>query len=321
VPPPPDIRPFADEHLAEAAALLAARHRRHRAAEPLLPAAFEGAAAARAELEEAWGAEGASGAAAFRDGRLVGYLVGAPRPGTLWGPNAWVEAPGHAAEEAEAVRDLYAAAAGPWVEAGATRHYALVPASDAPLLDAWFRLGFGQQQGLGVREVPAEPAALPDGVTVRRAGPGDVDVVLELDILGEFQAGPPTFSPGSTPDPAELRAEAEEELADEDSAILVAELDGRPVGMATAAPVEYSGLHRGLARPERAGILGYAATLPEVRGSGAGLALTEGVYAWARDRGYATIVVDWRVTNLLSSRFWTARGFRPTFLRLHRSIP
>jgi hypothetical protein len=27
------------------------------------------------------------------------------------------------------------------------------------------------------------------------------------------------------------------------------------------------------------------------------------------------------VTNLLSSRFWPARGFRETFLRLYRHIP
>jgi hypothetical protein len=33
------------------------------------------------------------------------------------------------------------------------------------------------------------------------------------------------------------------------------------------------------------------------------------------------MVTDWRETNLLSSRFWPARGFRPFFLRLYRSIP
>jgi hypothetical protein len=32
------------------------------------------------------------------------------------------------------------------------------------------------------------------------------------------------------------------------------------------------------------------------------------------------IVADWRVTNLLASRFWARRGFRETFLRLHRHI-
>jgi hypothetical protein len=33
------------------------------------------------------------------------------------------------------------------------------------------------------------------------------------------------------------------------------------------------------------------------------------------------MVTDWRVTNLLSSRFWPRRGFRLSFLRLYRSIP
>ena len=35
---------------------------------------------------------------------------------------------------------------------------------------------------------------------------------------------------------------------------------------------------------------------------------------------YAAIVVDWRMPNLLSSRFWPARGFPTSFARLHRSI-
>ena len=75
-----------------------------------------------------------------------------------------------------------------------------------------------------------------------------------------------------------------------------------------------------VARPDDACILGYAATAPEARGAGAGLALTEGVFAWAREIGYTTVVVDWRVPNLLSSRFWPARGFRTSFVRLHRRI-
>jgi hypothetical protein len=40
-----------------------------------------------------------------------------------------------------------------------------------------------------------------------------------------------------------------------------------------------------------------------------------------RDEGYECMVTDWRVTNLLASRFWPRRGFRPMFLRLYRSIP
>ena len=314
-----EVIPFRSEHLAAAGALLAERHVRHRTLEPLLSPAFEHAEAARAEVETAWARDGASGSAALSDGRLVGFLLGAPRPGTSWGPNVWVEPAGHAAEDAELVRDLYAHAAEGWVEAGATSHYAVVPATDPALLNAWFRLEFGQQQGLGIREVPRSPAE-PGPVRVRVATADDVDDLVRLDILGEYQASSPTFAAYTPPGFEAARAEALEEVADPRAATLVAELDGRAVGIATVAPVEYSGLHTGVARPDGACILGYAATLPEVRGSGAGTALTEGAFAWAREHGYATIVVDWRVPNLLSSRFWPARGFRTSFVRLHRSI-
>ena len=314
-----DVTAFGDEHLSEAAVLLATRHAAQRTVEPLLSPAFEDPEHVLVELRATWESDGASGAAAFVEGRLAGFMVGAPRPAGSWGPNVWVEAAGHAAEDAEVVRDLYAHAAAAWAAAGATSHFALVPATDPEVLDAWFRLGFGQQQGLGIREVPAEPAE-PGPVRVRSATDDDVEALVRLDLLGEYQTTSPTFAPFTPPDPDELRGELLEEVADPAAAILVAELDGRAVGCATVAPVDYSSLHTGVARPERACILGYAATLPEVRGAGSGVALTEGVFAWARERGYATVVVDWRVPNLLSSRFWPARGFRTSFIRLYRSI-
>jgi hypothetical protein len=33
------------------------------------------------------------------------------------------------------------------------------------------------------------------------------------------------------------------------------------------------------------------------------------------------MTTDFRSVNLLASRFWTRRGFRPTHLRLYRAIP
>ena len=67
--------------------------------------------------------------------------------------------------------------------------------------------------------------------------------------------------------------------------------------------------------------LGFAATLPEARGSGIGVALTQAGLAWAAEEGYPAMLTDWRVTNLLSSRFWPRRGFRPQYLRLYRAVP
>jgi GNAT superfamily N-acetyltransferase len=315
------IEPFGDEHLDAAAELLAERHRHHRLAEPLLPSRYEDRAAAREEVETAWRADGASGAVAIRDGRVTGYLVGAPR-GTLWGPNVWVELAGHAVEDAEAARDLYAAVAGDWVEAGNHRHYVLVPASDAALLDAWFNVGFGLQQVHAVIEIPDEPVRKRPGIEVGEAEERDLEDLIALaPLLAEHQAVSPVFGRLPADDPDELRAEIIDDIASPATGCLVAEVGDRAVGNFVVVPIEKSGAHVGLGRPDGAAFLGFAVTEPEVRGTGAGLALTEAAFRWARERGYEVMVTDWRATNLLSSRFWPRRGFRPTFYRLYRSIP
>ena len=307
-----EIQPFADEHLDAAAELLAERHRAHRDAEPLLPDVSD----PRPHVEAAWAAEGASGWFALDNGEPAGYLIGSPRS-ELWGEgNVWIELAGHAVRDAELVRDLYAAAAEAWVDRGVTRHYALVPATDRDLVDAWFRLSFGAQHAMGIQEVP-ETSGNASPFHVRTARPEDAEVAARLDlILPQFQARSPVFGGGSPPSLEDLV----EEYRGDDDGVLLAVRDGEPVGLLCVGPVERSGMHAGLARPEGAAILGLATTLPGVRGSGAGLALTNACFVWAREHGYGTIVVDWRETNLLSSRFWPARGFRRTFLRLYRAI-
>jgi GNAT superfamily N-acetyltransferase len=67
--------------------------------------------------------------------------------------------------------------------------------------------------------------------------------------------------------------------------------------------------------------LAFAVTGDEVRGTGAGLALTAHALTWAHEQGFRSMTVDWRSVNLLSSRFWPRRGFRPQYLRLYRAVP
>jgi len=104
----------------------------------------------------------------------------------------------------------------------------------------------------------------------------------------------PVFGAAPKPTEAELLDDYREELEAEDEGVFLAEREGEAIGLLAMAPVERSSMHAGLARPDRACILAFAATLPEVRGSGAGLALTEAGLTWARQRGYATVVTDWR---------------------------
>ena len=314
------VIPFSDEHLDAAGELLAARHRRHREAEPLLPWRYENPAEARAEVEALWRADDTPGAVAIRNGGIVGYLVGMHKRDDVWGANVWVESAGHAAEDAEDARDVYAWAATRWVETGRSGHYVVVPATDRELVEAWFRLGFGQQHALGVRELPGD-ASFPPGT--REAEPHDLDDLIRLDpLIAEHQALSPVFAARRPEQDVDaLRDELLEDLEAPTVGCLVAEQDGRIVASFCVYPVAVSSIHAGVARPEGVSFLGWAATAREVRGSGAGLALTRASFAWARRQGYEVMVTDWRVTNLLSSRFWPKRGFRPTFLRLYRSIP
>ena len=223
-------------------------------------------------------------------------------------------------DEPELVRDLYAFSSQRWVDEGRTRHYALVPRLDEHVA-AWFRLSFGAQQAHGITAV--DPRAWPQGT--RPAEPSDLEALVELaPLVSDHQALAPVFSGIDQADrhtEDELRTLIAAEIADDELGELVYESDGRVVASFELAPVERASMHRGLAQPDNAACITGAASLPNVRGSGAGLALTDAAHAWAREQGYATIVTDWRETNLLASRFWPARGFRRSFLRLYRSIP
>ena len=317
-----EIRPFTTDVLDDAARLLAARHRAQRRIEPALSSAFEASTTTRSAIEALAASDGASGAVALRGETVAGYLVGAPR-GPHWGPNIWIEGAGHAVAEPEIVRDLYAFAAARWVEDGATSHYAVVPATDPALIDAWFRVGFGQQHVHAIREVPGPEATvqLPPGLAIRPAERRDIAVLGRLDlVLPEHQARSPVFSTLAPPTLEDAVNDWEESFDDPRFATFVAERDGLVMGSAVGCAIEVSSEHQGIVQPPGAGFLGFAAVLPEARGLGAGRALGETILVWARDAGYLTVATDWRETNLLSSRTWPRLGFRPTFRRLHRAI-
>lgn len=307
------IVPFAEEHVEPAAALLEERHRRHREAEPLLPGEIDFGA----EVRALWEKDGASGV--FTED---GYLF-ATRLDESWGPNAWIELAGHAVRESELVRDLYAHAAARWVEEGRTRHYAVVPATDAQLVDAWFRLGFGQQQAHGMQEVPDEnEVAVPAGFAIGPPDPVTLEELIDVDLaLPRHQTSSPVFSSRIRDDREESREEWLKTFAGTDEEIQIGYRDGHPVACWSIVGARLSRHYYGLGLPQDSCYLAFAVTLPEARGSGIGVALTEACLARARELGYRAIVTDWRVTNLLASRFWPKRGFRTTFLRLYRSIP
>jgi predicted N-acetyltransferase YhbS len=305
----PEILPFADDHLDGAAALLAARHARHREAEPLLPVDVDFREQIERERDELPGVVAVSGH------EVVGYLLGRRREDQV-GPHVWSYVAGHAVVEPEHTRDLYATAAGAWVDAGLTRHFVYVPALP-DLVDPWFRLSFGASAALAARETAPEPRVDAD-VAIRESTPDDIRAAAKLErLMGESMISSPSFSGSERGDEATLV----EEWVDtwektETYRHFIAEREGRVVGhiLLYRRPPD-------LRVPADSIDLAQASTEPTERGSGIGVGLTHHVIRWAHEHGYPTMVTDWRMTNLLASRFWPKRGFRTSFLRLYRSIP
>src|SRR3954451_10709039 len=302
------IRPFTDADVDAAAEMLAERHARHLEKEPLLPADVD----FRAQIASEWGVEGATGVISES-----GYLFAHPQPyggsGLTW---MLAGIGGHVVlGDPEDARDLYAAAAAAWHDAGHVRHGIFLPASYTALVDAWFRLSFGAAAALATRETtPEAPAEC--GFELRRSTPDDLDASARLQReMFDSMLTAPSFS-----DVRQTHEEAVEDWRDtwneEQFVHFVAERDGEVVGHILL----YKRPHD-LRVPRDAIDLAGASTFPAARGSGAGRALTEHVLHWACENGYPTMITDWRMTNLLASRFWPKRGFRTAFLRLYRALP
>jgi GNAT superfamily N-acetyltransferase len=137
-------------------------------------------------------------------------------------------------------------------------------------------------------------------------------------MLWEMLREPPSYS-GVAPETVEQHEEGWSDLWDEPGKYwsFVAERHGRTVG----AIVMYRRPTGDLRVPEGNVDLAFAATWEDVRGSGAGLALTAHVMTWAREQGFRSVTTDWREVNLSASRFWPRRGFRPQYIRLYRAVP
>ncbi len=300
-----DVQQATGDSLRGAVALATAAHVRAHAAEPLLGATYQDPTAARAVLDRA-----EDGWVALSGGRVVAALFATPtRFGVSGGPV------GLGGDQA-ALADVYAAAADEWVRDGHLRHGLHIYASDRSSHDALVTLGFGHEQAYALHPLDLLPPQ-PDvpGLTMRPGAPADLDDVMTLaPLVSDHQAGSPVFAPRNAAYYNGLREQHAGELA-AGVRYLLAYLDGQPAGMALTYDGEVSPLV-----PPDAIEMPFVSVAPNARGRGVGLALTSAVLRDAQARDARCVVTDWRTTNLLSSRFWPARGFRTYALRLTRVI-
>ncbi|MCX5587123.1 GNAT family N-acetyltransferase [Streptomyces erythrochromogenes] len=137
--------------------------------------------------------------------------------------------------------------------------------------------------------------------TVRRAGPGDGDVLGEIHAAAWETAYAPFFDPGFAADGiASRRTRWHARLAAQDSTILLAEGDGRPVAMAVFRPSS--------TRPRFAEILSFYSH-PDSWGTGAAAALMTGTLGHLSADGFTRAHL-WTLRDTPQSRrFYTKAGF------------
>jgi GNAT superfamily N-acetyltransferase len=166
------------------------------------------------------------------------------------------------------------------------------------------------------------PRPFPPGVEIRRAEPTDRGHLEELsDVTWRHQVRAPVWGIHLPERQARHRREYGDLCEDAEATVWLAFCDGRVVGVQVYFPAEATDDNPLLPIiPEHCAELGVAGTREWARGRGIGQALTRHGLAHARDAGFRFCMTDWRSTNLLSSRFWPRRGFRPVAYRLARRI-
>jgi ribosomal protein S18 acetylase RimI-like enzyme len=316
--------PFTEKMILEAGSLLAQRHKRNRKSLHLLPARFEDPQVTVKAVEALWQKKFKSGYAAFRDGKMVAYLLGdtTVQP---WGRYGYVYLPGYALADREGVgsiQDLYALLGDDWVKNGNFGHGLYISAADADVINALFALGFGRERVdalMDLHTVASPEVKEPSGVTIRRAGPGDNDRLGSLsDIIFRSLANAPYWHPTVPEDWDDLREGWAELADDKEWTVWLGLENNEALGMVGFRTVVEDATDM-LVSP-RTAYLSVAATKPQSRGRGIGTALTRHGLDQARKEGSDICHTNWISPNLLASRFWPRFGFTDVAYRLSKRV-
>jgi ribosomal protein S18 acetylase RimI-like enzyme len=251
---------------------------------------------------------------------MVEPLGSGPRNTAVWGSNYWISINDFRPVDASEIKPFFTQLAAQEFNNGVNNFYVEVLADKRDQVQEWFELGFGLQHVSAVLR-NFLPAAVPLGVKIRPAVEADLDAIAVLEqSLSIHQNQSPVFSTLKPEPLEEIKAEWAESLTDKSLVTFVAEVDDEVVALAYGCSTEKSQLHSGIMRRHNSATLAFCATLPDYRGRGIGKAIASSVIEELFNRGFETIVTDWRMTNQLSSVTWPKLGFVPTLYRLNRSI-
>jgi GNAT superfamily N-acetyltransferase len=319
-----ELLPFTNEMIPSAGRLLSQRHTRNRQRLSLLPARFEQADVAVKAIEALWQEKHKKGFAAFRDGKMIAYLIGQSSTNP-WGRAGYVYLPGYAVAHEEspaAIQDLYALLGDHWVKRGCFDHYLYISAADTEVIETLFDVGFGKERIdalLDLRTLEIPDVEEPAGVIIRKAGPGDNAHLGSLsNIIFRALAKAPYWHPTVPEDWDELY-EGWSQLPDEKEwTVWMALENDEAWGTVGFRPEEETDTQM-LASPNTV-YLSVAATKPQARGRGISTVLSWHGLEQARKEGYEICYSNWISPNLLASRFWPRFGFKDAAYRLAKKV-
>jgi GNAT superfamily N-acetyltransferase len=319
-----ELVPFTDEMIPNAGKLLAERHKCNREYLPLLPARFEKADVAAKAVETLWQEKYRNGYAAFRNGKMIAYLIGETTTNPC-GRAGYVYLSGYAvAEEVNLaiIQDLYSLLGDDWVKKGCFDHYLYISAADTQVIESLFDIGFGKERVdalMDLRTVEIPEAQKPAGVTIRRAGAGDNAHLGSLsNVIFRALGQAPYWHPTVPEHWAELHEGWSELADDKEWTIWLALEQDEALGTVGFRPEEESDTQ--MLVSSRTMYLSVAATKPKARGRGISTALSWHGLEQARQEGYEICYTNWINPNLLASRFWPRFGFKDAAYRLAKKI-
>ena len=310
-----EIEPFGDAHLEEAANMVSVRIASLRRGIPAIPPVYAEATSILPLLQEVI-EKGDAGAAAIRDGQLVGFLMAWQVPSVHGVRSAYTPEWAHAAVDKQPTvvyQALYRHLSHRWVEGGYGMHYISLLPNDRQALRTWSWLGFGMFEVDAIRSLELIPNPETE-IYIREAEQGDLEDTLALERgLCEHVRGAPVFLPIEVKEPEYLQ----KWIDDPQMHILLAILDGDPVGYMCVGPANPDVCT--LIFDERTASVYRAFTKVGARSRGYATALLNRALAISGESGYQRMAVDYEAANPEANQFWP-RYFVPVCYSLQRAI-
>jgi len=309
------IQTLLDADLPAAAQLFCSRYKQLRKQVPNLPDRYSQVEVILPMLQEILNAGPA--AAAFSNGRMVGFMVGWMLGDYRGSPAAFSPEWANAVEIQDSRRiyeQLYTHLAAEWKIRGILTHLVSLMPDDKKGLETFHWLGFGMEAVDGLRDLQQLPT-LPITVNIRRAQPADAATILELDLaLHRHIAASPTHMPHKDWHNSD---EYEELLADPLRAFWLAIQGDDTLAYLEIGPANEDACT--IIYDEGTASILAAFTMESFRGSGFATTLLNRALEWAQAQGYVRCAVDFEPMNPLAAHFW-GRYFKPVSYTLKRQL-